>query len=98
MNFIEHLFNTIVQYSILLLGFAGVGIIVVTPVQSILCLFRKRQACPTETRARYRACAGIQIGQRSIADCYYTGLERAFHTGSHHTLARVADVPHPLGD
>lgn len=41
MAFIERLFNTVVQYSILLLEFAGVGIIVVTTVQSILCLLRK---------------------------------------------------------
>lgn len=41
MEFIELLFNTVVQYSILLLEFAGVGIIVVTTVQSILCLFRR---------------------------------------------------------
>ncbi|MEL7602699.1 MAG: DUF1622 domain-containing protein [Bacillota bacterium] len=55
MEFIEHLFNTVVQYSILLLEFAGVGIIVVTTVQSILCLFRK------DTHVRLKLAQGIAL-------------------------------------
>ncbi len=55
METVEHIFNIIVQYGIVLLECAGVGIIMVTAVQSIIRLFRR------DAQVRLKLAQGIAL-------------------------------------
>ena len=89
LNQIEDIFRLIVQYGVLLLECAGVSVLLVTAVKSMIGYVK---------RDGHIRLDGIQAGRGGAADGHRPGAERTDYAGGRHPAAGGADLPDPLGN